>query len=214
MAFELLEKPQSGGLSPRQHAMVRALVSRCNGSPYAEQTTAALLARHAVRSEAEIGSRVGVLYAVNTAGAIAGTLVAAFWLMPELGLRHTVWVGALLNGHSDMRCVGELARIDLAPDEAVDLLLGAPSLPEERSLVRSEGMHDGSIRLHLEDRFGRPREVLEFDELGRLRRLKDRKPKRRKLVMRTTPHPSLQAIQLDPRIVGARFEINGIAVRR
>ena len=60
--------------------------------------TLPLLARHAVRSEAEIGSRVGVLYAVNTAGAIAGTLVAAFWLMPELGLRHTVWVGALLNG--------------------------------------------------------------------------------------------------------------------
>jgi spermidine synthase len=60
--------------------------------------TLPLLARHAVRSEAEIGSRVGVLYAVNTAGAIAGTLCAAFWLMPELGLRRTVWVGAALNG--------------------------------------------------------------------------------------------------------------------
>ena len=60
--------------------------------------TLPLLARHAVRSEAEIGSRVGVLYAVNTAGAIFGTLCAAFWLMPELGLRRTVWVGAALNG--------------------------------------------------------------------------------------------------------------------
>jgi len=60
--------------------------------------TLPLLARHAVRSEAQIGSRVGVLYAVNTAGAIVGTLCAAFWLMPELGLRRTVWVGAALNG--------------------------------------------------------------------------------------------------------------------
>jgi spermidine synthase len=60
--------------------------------------TLPLLARHAVRREAEIGSRVGLLYAVNTAGAIAGTLCAAFWLMPELGLRLTVWVGAALNG--------------------------------------------------------------------------------------------------------------------
>ena len=60
--------------------------------------TLPLLARYAVRSEAEIGSRVGVLYALNTAGAIAGTLCAAFWLMPELGLRRTVWVGAALNG--------------------------------------------------------------------------------------------------------------------
>lgn len=60
--------------------------------------TLPLLARHAVRSEEEIGSRVGLLYAVNTAGAIAGTLSAAFWLMPELGLRRTVWCGAALNG--------------------------------------------------------------------------------------------------------------------
>ena len=60
--------------------------------------TLPLLARHAVRSDEEIGSRVGVLYAVNTAGAIAGTLCAAFWLMPELGLRRTVWTGAGLNG--------------------------------------------------------------------------------------------------------------------
>ena len=60
--------------------------------------TLPLLARHAVRREAEIGSRVGLLYAINTAGAIGGTLLAAFWLMPELGLRRTVWVGAALNG--------------------------------------------------------------------------------------------------------------------
>ncbi len=60
--------------------------------------TLPLLARHAVRSQAEIGSRVGVLYAVNTTGAIAGTLCAAFWLIPELGLRRTVWAGAAQNG--------------------------------------------------------------------------------------------------------------------
>ncbi len=60
--------------------------------------TLPLLARHVVRKESEIGSRVGVLYAVNTAGAIAGTLSAAFWLMPAIGLRHTVWAGASLNG--------------------------------------------------------------------------------------------------------------------
>src|SRR5262245_4457309 len=60
--------------------------------------TLPLLARHAVRREEEIGKRVGAFYAVNTAGAIAGTVVAAFWLMPELGLRQTVWVGAALNG--------------------------------------------------------------------------------------------------------------------
>ncbi|MEE8476442.1 MAG: fused MFS/spermidine synthase [Myxococcota bacterium] len=59
--------------------------------------TLPLLARHAVRREEEIASRVGVLYAVNTAGAIAGTLCAAFLLLPELGLRRTVWVGVAVN---------------------------------------------------------------------------------------------------------------------
>jgi spermidine synthase len=59
--------------------------------------TLPLLARHAVHREDEIASRVGTLYAVNTAGAIAGTLCAAFWLMPAVGLRRTEFVGAALN---------------------------------------------------------------------------------------------------------------------
>jgi spermidine synthase len=59
--------------------------------------TLPLLARHAVHREDEIASRVGALYAVNTAGAIAGTLCAAFWLMPAFGLRRTEWMGAAMN---------------------------------------------------------------------------------------------------------------------
>lgn len=60
--------------------------------------TLPLLAQHSVRRESEIGSRIGALYAVNTAGAIAGTLCAAFLLMPLFGLRQTVWLGAAVNG--------------------------------------------------------------------------------------------------------------------
>ncbi len=59
--------------------------------------TLPLLARHAVRREEEIGPRIGLLYAVNTAGAIAGTLCAAFALLPALGLRSTIHVGAGIN---------------------------------------------------------------------------------------------------------------------
>lgn len=60
--------------------------------------TLPLLVRHAVRREDEIGSRIGLLYGTNTAGAVAGTLIAAFLLLPNLGLRPTVWVGVGLNG--------------------------------------------------------------------------------------------------------------------
>jgi spermidine synthase len=59
--------------------------------------TLPLLARHAVRSEAEIGSKIGALYAMNTFGAVVGTVLAAFFLLPAVGLRSTVLVAVSLN---------------------------------------------------------------------------------------------------------------------
>jgi spermidine synthase len=59
--------------------------------------TLPLLVRDAVRREDEVGSRIGILYGANTAGAVVGTLMAAFVLLPNLGLRATVWVGVSLN---------------------------------------------------------------------------------------------------------------------
>ena len=60
--------------------------------------TLPLLARHAVRSDDQVGPRIGLLYSVNTVGAIGGALTAAFFLLPEFGLRQTIYVGAGLNG--------------------------------------------------------------------------------------------------------------------
>jgi spermidine synthase len=60
--------------------------------------TLPLLARHAIRRNEEIGPRIGALYGINTTGAIAGTLCAAFLLLPLVGLRQTVVLGALVNG--------------------------------------------------------------------------------------------------------------------
>ena len=59
--------------------------------------TLPLLARYAVRQDDQIGPRIGVLYATNTAGAIAGALTSAFWLLPEFGLRDTVYFGVFAN---------------------------------------------------------------------------------------------------------------------
>ncbi len=59
--------------------------------------TLPLLARHAVRRDEQVGLRIGILYATNTAGALAGTLAAAVWLLPALGLRETVYAGAATN---------------------------------------------------------------------------------------------------------------------
>tara|TARA_R110002049_G_scaffold72490_1_gene186986 strand:+ start:87124 stop:90456 length:3333 start_codon:yes stop_codon:yes gene_type:complete len=59
--------------------------------------TLPLLAKYVVRNDQELGPRIGLLYAINTLGAVVGTLSAAFLCLPALGLGRTTWVGAGVN---------------------------------------------------------------------------------------------------------------------
>jgi spermidine synthase len=59
--------------------------------------TLPLLVRHLVGTLEEAGARLGELYAANTAGAMAGTLLAGFVLIELLGLRLTSYVAVALN---------------------------------------------------------------------------------------------------------------------
>jgi spermidine synthase len=59
--------------------------------------TLPVLTRHLVRSLDETGARLGELYAANTLGAMAGTLLAGFVLIEFLGLRLTSYVAVALN---------------------------------------------------------------------------------------------------------------------
>lgn len=59
--------------------------------------TLPLLARYAVREDSQLGKRVGILYAVNTIGAVTGTVLCAFLLLPSIGLRATIIVAAAIN---------------------------------------------------------------------------------------------------------------------
>ncbi|MEL6108827.1 MAG: fused MFS/spermidine synthase, partial [Planctomycetota bacterium] len=59
--------------------------------------TLPMLAKHVVADDDQLGPRIGLLYALNTLGAVVGTLVAAFVLLPSIGLRQTVYVGAGIN---------------------------------------------------------------------------------------------------------------------
>jgi spermidine synthase len=105
--------------------------------------TLPILARSAVHTRAQIGSRIGTLYAINTAGAVAGTLVAAFVLLPALGLRNTVWCGAAVNLivfiiAADMSRSSPASSADLAGDEHAPAeldradALSADDLPDRR----------------------------------------------------------------------------------
>ncbi len=59
--------------------------------------TLPVLIRYVVARDDQIGRRVGGLYAINTLGAVGGAVVAGFILLPELGLRGTVWCGVFVN---------------------------------------------------------------------------------------------------------------------
>ncbi|MEM8936268.1 MAG: fused MFS/spermidine synthase [Pseudomonadota bacterium] len=60
--------------------------------------TLPLLTRSAVKSRGQIGPRIGLLYGVNTFGAVLGALAAGFIFLPQLGLTTTVWIGVATNG--------------------------------------------------------------------------------------------------------------------
>ncbi len=62
--------------------------------------TLPLLAKHFVRADQESSAasvNVGMLYAVNTLGAVLGTFVSGYWLMPSMGLPFTNRTACALN---------------------------------------------------------------------------------------------------------------------
>lgn len=91
--------------------------------------TLPMLARYAVAEESQIGRRIGLLYAMNTAGAVAGALITAFLLLPELGLEHTVWAGAALNGVVFLLAAALAVRVPYKKPAEGYSLDGAPATP-------------------------------------------------------------------------------------
>lgn len=59
--------------------------------------TLPLLAKFLTDSLAVVGKRVGTIYAINTLGAVVGSAMAGFFLLPLLGLSATTAVAAVIN---------------------------------------------------------------------------------------------------------------------
>ncbi len=60
--------------------------------------TLPLLARFVTGERSQAGFQIGRLYGVNTLGAVLGTFLAGFVLLPRLGLATTTWWTAAVNG--------------------------------------------------------------------------------------------------------------------
>lgn len=59
--------------------------------------TLPLLARYVVSNDDEIGAGTGLLYGLNTVGAVCGVVVSGFLLLPIVGLRSTTYVAMAGN---------------------------------------------------------------------------------------------------------------------
>jgi len=74
--------------------------------------TLPVLVRALAREPGSVGRAGGQLYAANTAGAILGTLLAAFFLLPHFGVRGSALVAALCNllaAAGALWCLGDSA---------------------------------------------------------------------------------------------------------
>lgn len=59
--------------------------------------TLPLVIKSAVAKDEQVGGRIGLLYAVNTSGAIAGALIAGFYFISELGVARSFQIAAAAN---------------------------------------------------------------------------------------------------------------------
>lgn len=59
--------------------------------------TLPVLVRHYTHQSREAGPRLGGLYALNTFGAVSGTLLAGLVLLPAIGERYTLLIAVLIN---------------------------------------------------------------------------------------------------------------------
>ena len=67
--------------------------------------TLPLIMKHFVRSRSVLGELGAYFYAVNTLGALVGTLVAGFALLPYLGMTRSTWCAAAINLAIGIICV-------------------------------------------------------------------------------------------------------------
>jgi spermidine synthase len=71
-----------------------------------------LIVSSSLLRDGSLGSRVGALYAVNTGGAVIGTVASGFWLIGWWGLERTFLVAALANIAAGAVAVGVAGRWD------------------------------------------------------------------------------------------------------
>jgi hypothetical protein len=79
--------------------------------------------------------------------------------------------GSLREGPMHPRLLEEIAGVRLSPEEAVEVLLGSPALPEAQRIAGGALLADGVVRVDLGSESDTRARRLEFDRDAQLRRL-------------------------------------------
>ena len=72
-------------------SLVLVIPTTCMGA------TLPILSKWAVQQENTLGVTIGRLYALNTFGAVIGTALSGFFLLPLLGVQKTLWIAVAVN---------------------------------------------------------------------------------------------------------------------
>ena len=91
--------------------------------------TLPVLTRFFVKRLEQLGTNIGILYALNTFGAVIGTVAAGFFLIEALGIRWTLGVGIAINFAVAAIAI-VLARKTLATEDTSHQLKEEPIEPE------------------------------------------------------------------------------------
>jgi spermidine synthase len=149
----LVERP--GQLAGVRFALALAAVAPAT---FLMGMTLPLLTRYLVRTLDEAGARLGELYAANTIGAMAGTLLGGFVLIEFLGLRLTSYLAVALNLAAGLGALALSRRWEAAPgDDAPAARRERPARPEvprwfrpRRRVVLAATFVSGFVSLALE----------------------------------------------------------------
>ena len=141
-----VELRRSGAIAPELFPVVRVALAclALLGPTTLMGATLPVLLRGVCKSRERLARDSGLLYGLNTLGAVAGVLVAAFWLIEAVGVRNTTFVAAGLN------LVVAAVALALARGERADVWSERPApdpVPAERHHVRPVGA--GTRRLVL-----------------------------------------------------------------
>jgi spermidine synthase len=108
--------------------------------------TLPVLSRAMIRKGRSLGLHVGELYSINTAGAVAGTFLAGFFLVGRFGVMNTVFLAAGLNGLVALAAFALSAKSETSPIQV------EPSPMTEKPDSKTSALivlHPGQVRLIL-----------------------------------------------------------------